>query len=217
MFGAVAKPTATASNVTFPHWKWLQFRDGSGILVQKGDELLITNMDFAILDFIAEYLRCGVLDFFLPLVTHLGDGGWFWIVLTLVLLIPKSTRKYGGAMALALIFDLLLCNITIKPLVGRVRPYDLRQGMELMITAPHDYSFPSGHTAASFAGSGALYFMKAKGRIPALILATVIGFSRLYLFVHYPTDVVCGAILGLICGFLGAYFARKIPVLEKNQ
>lgn len=178
---------------------------------------MITNMDFAILDFIAEHFRCGILDTLVPLVTHLGDGGWFWIALAVVLLIPEKTRKYGVAVAMALIFDLLLCNVTIKPLVQRVRPYDIRQGMELLISAPHDYSFPSGHTAASFAAAGALMFMKAKGRIPALILATVIGLSRLYLYVHYPSDVVCGAILGLICGFLGAYFAREIPVLEKKQ
>lgn len=178
---------------------------------------MITNMDFAILDFIAEHFRCGVLDTLVPLVTHLGDGGWFWIALAVVLLIPKKTRKYGVAVAMALIFDLLLCNVTIKPLVQRVRPYDIRQGIELLISAPHDYSFPSGHTAASFAAAGALMFMKAKGRIPALILATVIGLSRLYLYVHYPSDVVCGAILGLICGFLGAYFAREIPNLEKKQ
>lgn len=178
---------------------------------------MITNMDFAILDFIAEHFRCGVLDTLVPLVTHLGDGGWFWIALAVVLLIPKKTRKYGAAVALGLIFDLLFCNVTIKPLVQRVRPYDIRQGIELLITAPHDYSFPSGHTAASFAAAGALMFMKAKGRIPALILAVVIGLSRLYLYVHYPSDVVCGAILGLICGFFGAYFARKIPNLEKKQ
>lgn len=184
--------------------------------MQKGDGVLITNIDFAILDFIREHLRCAVLDFLLPLVTHLGDGGWFWIVLTLVLLIPKKTRKFGGAMALALILDLLLCNVTVKPLVGRTRPYDLRQGIELMIAAPHDYSFPSGHTAASFASAGALLFMKAPGRIPALILAGVIGFSRLYLFVHYPTDVVCGALLGLFCGWLGAYFAKKIKLFAEK-
>lgn len=178
---------------------------------------MITNIDFAILDFIAEHFRCGVLDRLVPLVTHLGDGGWFWIALAVVLLIPKKTRKYGAAVAMALIFDLILCNVAIKPLVQRVRPYDIRQGMELLISAPHDYSFPSGHTAASFAAAGALMFMKAKGRIPALILALVIGLSRLYLYVHYPSDVVCGAILGLICGFLGAYFARKIPNLEKKQ
>lgn len=178
---------------------------------------MITNIDFAILDFIANRVRCGVLDALVPLVTHLGDGGWFWIALAVVLLIPKNTRKYGVAVALALIFDLILCNVTIKPLVQRVRPYDIRQGIELLISAPHDYSFPSGHTAASFAAAGALLFMKAKGRIPALILAVIIGLSRLYLYVHYPSDVVCGAILGLVCGFLGCYLARKTGFFEKKQ
>lgn len=178
---------------------------------------MITNIDFAILDFIAEHIRCGVLDTLVPLVTHLGDGGWFWIALAVVLLIPKKTRKYGAAVAMALIFDLILCNVTIKPLVQRVRPYDIRQGIELLISAPHDYSFPSGHTAASFAAAGALLFMKARGRIPALILAGVIGLSRLYLYVHYPSDVVCGAVLGLVCGFLGAYIAKKTGIFEKKQ
>ena len=178
---------------------------------------MITNIDFAILDFIAEHIRCGILDTLVPLVTHLGDGGCFWIALAVVLLIPKKTRKYGAAVAMALIFDLILCNVTIKPLVQRVRPYDIRQGIELLISAPHDYSFPSGHTAASFAAAGALLFMKARGRIPALILAGVIGLSRLYLYVHYPSDVVCGAVLGLVCGFLGAYIAKKTGIFEKKQ
>lgn len=177
---------------------------------------MITNVDFAILDFIAEYFRCGFLDRFVPLVTRLGDGGWFWILVAVILLIPRKTRKFGIAMAIAMILDLLLCNITLKPLVGRVRPYDIRSGIDLLIGAPHDYSFPSGHTAISFAGAGALYYMKAKGKWAALALAAVIGLSRLYLYVHFPTDVLCGAILGLFCGFVGAAVTKKLPFCKEN-
>lgn len=177
---------------------------------------MITNIDFAILDFIAEYFRCGFLDAVVPVVTSLGNGGWFWIALAVVLLIPKKTRKFGVSMAFALILDLILCNLTLKPLVGRIRPYDVRSGIDLLIEAPHDYSFPSGHTAASFAAAGALLFMKARGKIPAMILAAVIGLTRLYLYVHYPTDVVCGALLGIFCGFIGAVLTKNIPFFREK-
>lgn len=177
---------------------------------------MITNVDFAILDFIAEHFRCGFLDAVVPVITSLGNGGWFWIALAVLLLIPKKTRKYGVAMAIALILDLLLCNVTLKPLVARIRPYDIRTDVELIIAAPHDYSFPSGHTAASFAAAGALWFMKAKGRVPAILLAAVIGLTRLYLYVHYPTDVLCGALLGIVCGFLGAILTKKLPFFRET-
>ncbi len=177
---------------------------------------MITTIDFAILDFIRNHFTCPLLDTLVPLVTRLGDSGIIWILLTLILLFPKKTRRYGLAMAVALVLDLLLCNILIKPLVGRTRPFDLRD-VALIIPKPTDYSFPSGHTAASFAAAGALTFMGARGRIPALILGTLIALSRLYLYVHYPSDVLGGLILGLICGFAGAFCVKHLPRREINS
>jgi undecaprenyl-diphosphatase len=101
-------------------------------------------------------------------------------------------------MLTALALDVLLCNVMLKPLVGRMRPFTVNTGVELLINAPKDFSFPSGHTAASFAAAFALLFVKNKLWIPSMILASLIAFSRLYLYVHYPTDVLAGILLGLI-------------------
>lgn len=176
---------------------------------------MLTNIDFAILDFIRNHLTCSPLDTIVPLITRLGDGGIFWIALAVLLLIPRKTRKLGVAMAISMILDLLLCNILLKPLVARIRPYDLRE-VALLIEAPHDYSFPSGHTAVSFAAAGALTFMKARGKVPALVLAALIALSRLYLYVHYPTDVLGGVLVGLLCGFLGTFLTKKLPFFREE-
>ena len=116
-------------------------------------------------------------------------------------------------MAVSLLIEVLFCNLIIKTLVARVRPYDVNTAIELLIKAPTDFSFPSGHTGASFAASSGLYFAKNRLWIPAVILSVLIAFSRLYLYVHYPTDVLAGAFLGIISGWLGslivAYILKK--------
>lgn len=169
---------------------------------------VITQWDFSVLDAIAS-CRNPVLDAFFSAVTHLGDAGILWIALALSLLCIRKTRPLGLCMALALIFDLLLCNMILKPLVGRIRPYELRE-VALLIKAPHDASFPSGHTAASFAAAGVLALRRSRLAIPALILAAIIAFSRLYLYVHYPTDVIGGIAVGIVCAALGCFFGGRL-------
>ncbi len=166
----------------------------------------ITQWDFSVLEAIAS-LRTPGGDAFFSAVTRLGDGGILWILLAAGLLCFRKTRPLGLCVSLALVFDLLLCNLCLKPLVGRLRPFVLAE-VEPLIPAPRDFSFPSGHTAASFAAAGVLAFRRSKLAIPALSLAAVIGFSRLYLFVHFPTDVLGGMAVGLGCGFLGCYAGR---------
>lgn len=157
-------------------------------------------------------LHTPVLDKFMTSVTKLGNAGIFWIILmVLFLLIPKM-RKTGVVMAAALIIDLLLCNVLLKNLVARTRPYDVNTGIQLLVAKLRDYSFPSGHTAASFASAAALYFAGEKKLWkPALVLACLIAVSRLYLYVHYPTDVLGGVVIGIIAGYLGY---RLVKVLE---
>ena len=158
-------------------------------------------------------LHTPVLDKFMTSVTKLGNAGIFWIILTVLifLLIPKM-RKTGVVMAAALIIDLLLCNVLLKNLVARTRPYDVNTGIQLLVAKLRDYSFPSGHTAASFASVAALYFAGEKKLWkPALVLACLIAVSRLYLYVHYPTDVLGGVVIGIIAGYLGY---RLVTVLE---
>lgn len=166
--------------------------------------------ELGILDFIQENLRCAFLDWFMPLVTVLGDGGIFWILLTVALLIVPKTRRLGFVCAVSLLIDLALCNGLLKNLIARTRPYDVNPNIQLLIPKPGDYSFPSGHAAASFTVVGALAANKSKLWIPACVLSVVIALSRLYLYVHYPTDVLGGAALGIAFGFLGNLLSNFI-------
>ena len=175
-------------------------------------------MEFAILDWIQAHLRCGFLDAVLPVITRTADHGELWIILALVLLAIRSQRKYGAAVACGLVLDLVSCNLLLKPLVGRIRPFAVNAAVELLVKAPLDASFPSGHTAASFA---AVFALKAAGSPlwkPALAVAVVIAFSRLYLYVHWPSDVLAGVLLGAAVGWAGAKLAKKAgKIIEKRK
>lgn len=169
------------------------------------------NIELKILDWF-QTLHTSVLDKFMTSVTKLGNAGIFWIILTVLFLLIPKMRKTGVVMAAALIIDLLLCNVLLKNLVARTRPYDVNTGIQLLVAKLRDYSFPSGHTAASFASAAALYFTGEKKLWkPALVLACLIAVSRLYLYVHYPTDVLGGVVIGIIAGYLGY---RLVKVLE---
>lgn len=165
--------------------------------------------DFSLLDAIQSNLRTVWLDTIFPYLTKLGDAGIIWILLTVVFLCIPSKRRTGITLAVALVIDLILCNGILKPLVARIRPYDLHHGINLLIAAPTDYSFPSGHTAASFAAASVLIYRKDRLWIPALVLAVLIAFSRLYLYVHYPTDVLFGIVVGVFSGWVGFLIVRR--------
>ena len=164
------------------------------------------------LDWIQENLRCGFLDWFMPLITKLGDGGVFWIIVTLLGFIPKRTRKYAHVAAIGLILCLVCGNVLLKPLVARIRPYDANTAMQgkLLVKALSDYSFPSGHTQASFAVACSICYWSRKWGVPALILATLIALSRLYLYVHYPTDVLAGLCFGVVFSLIGLAICNKL-------
>lgn len=152
-----------------------------------------------IIFWIQNHLRVGFLTPLVQAITSLGNAGLFWILLTACLLLFKKTRRAGLCCALALILDLLVVNIAIKPLVDRIRPYNVIEDIVVLTRLPSDPSFPSGHSAASFAAAWALFRAQKKPLgIPALVLAGLIALSRLYVGVHYPTDVLCGALIGII-------------------
>ena len=161
-------------------------------------------IEIQILDWLQK-LHTPVLDHIMCSITHLGDAGAFWILLAAVLLLVPKTRKSGLIVAGALLMDVLFCNVLLKPIVARTRPFDVNTAIQLLVNRPVDYSFPSGHTAASFASVAGL-FMAGEKRLwkPALVLAVLIAFSRLYLYVHYPTDVLGGLLLGLLSGYIGS-------------
>ncbi|MBR3973844.1 MAG: phosphatase PAP2 family protein [Oscillospiraceae bacterium] len=177
--------------------------------------ILAEGFDLPILDWIQANLANPVLDKIMPYITMLGNGGIFWIACALIMMAIPKTRKTGLGMAFALIFGLVICNITLKPLIGRIRPYDyqsefLNTTITLLVKTPHDFSFPSGHTIASFEAATVILLNGKKLGIPAMILAVLIAFSRLYLYVHYPTDVIASVILGVLFAVIGNLLAHKL-------
>ena len=190
-------------------------------------------IEFQILDALQK-IHTPVLDGVMCLITSLGNAGIIWILLTIALLInPKirrtkdgtscrlfgeSGRRSGCILLAALILDLILCNGILKNLFHRVRPYDIRTSIELLVKRPLDYSFPSGHTAASFAAVVALSFAGEKRAWKAaLVLACLIAFSRMYLYVHYPTDVLGGVLVGILAGYGGYRVVKALEQYKKEK
>lgn len=170
----------------------------------------MTQVELNILHWIQENLRTELLDGVLRGISSLGDAGMFWIVLSLVLMCFRKTRRAGFAAAAALLLMQISGNMVLKPVIERARPCDIDQTVELLIARPHGSSFPSGHTASSFAVVFALFYIRSFWWKWALGLAAPIAFSRMYLFVHYPTDIIGGIALGLVCGWLGAKIGRRL-------
>ncbi|MBQ3225820.1 MAG: phosphatase PAP2 family protein [Clostridia bacterium] len=166
-------------------------------------------MDFWILDGIRNLFSCPFLDFLMPKISLLGEIGFIWLVSAAVLLCTKQYRREGFYILLSLLAGLLICNLTLKPLVARSRPCWLNPAAELIVSVPHDFSFPSGHATSSFAAAASIYYANRKFGIVAFIVATVMAFSRLYLYVHFPSDVLAGAAIGFACGYFVPRWAEK--------
>lgn len=167
-------------------------------------------LELGILDWIQLHLRCGFLDWLMPFVSGLSNHGEVWILLAAVLLLIRRQRARGLSAAFALALDLITCNKILKPLIGRIRPFAFRPDLSLLVPPPGDASFPSGHTAAAFA---VVFALKASGSPlwrPALALAAATAFSRLYLYVHWPTDVLGGVLLGAAVGWAGAKLTKAL-------
>lgn len=175
-------------------------------------------IDFVILDWIQEHLRCGFLDAVMPAITNLAWNGLIWIILASVLLLVRKYRKCGMTMLVGLAAGSLVSNLLIKNLVGRPRPVWINQNIEILVTIPQDFSFPSGHSTASFAAAAVLLHYDKRFGIPALVLAVLIAFSRLYLYVHFPSDVAAGTLIGIVIGMLAVRFMEGFlfPRLSKR-
>lgn len=169
---------------------------------------VIQQLDWTILHGIQDSLRCGFLDFVMPKITTLGNGGAIWIILAVSLMISRKYRKYGFVMISALAVGALIGNVCIKPLVARARPCWI-ESVSLLIQNPKDYSFPSGHTLSSVIGAVVLTAANRKFGWFAIPLAALIAFSRLYLYVHFPSDVLTAAVMGVIIGVAVVKLANR--------
>lgn len=147
-------------------------------------------------------LHMSWLDPIVSFYTKLGDAGLLWIVLSLAMLLWKPTRKAGALALGAMVLGLIVTNLTIKPLISRPRPW-LDWPIVPLVTEKDPNSFPSGHTCAAFAAG--MVWVRALpwkwGRIAAVVAAVVMGLSRLYVGVHYPADVLAGAVIGSLCAW----------------
>ena len=163
----------------------------------------LIELDGNVLLWIQEYLRNDFLNVIMKIITSLGDAGFVWILFAVIMLFFKKTRKVGIMVGMALIGSIIFNNLILKNLFQRTRPYEVVEGLKNLIGKQSDFSFPSGHTGSSIA-AGIVMFKELPKRfgIPALILGILISFSRLYAGVHYPTDVIVGAIMGAVSALL---------------
>lgn len=159
----------------------------------------LMQLDGGVLLWIQEYVRNDFLTPLMIFITTLGDAGMIWIGIAIVLLCFKKTRNVGLLVGFSLIGSLVVNNIILKNLIARIRPYEVVEGLSILIEKPGEFSFPSGHTGSSFA-AGVILFLACpkKYGIPALVLAFLISISRMYVGVHYPTDVLGGMVTGTI-------------------
>jgi len=167
---------------------------------------IIRNFDSAIIESIRSHTKCKFLDYVMPFITKLGNAGMIWIVIALAFLNSEKYRTYGFMLGISLLACLLIGNLTLKPLVERTRPCDINTVIQLLIARPTDFSFPSGHTMSSFAAACVVFQANSNMGIAAFVLASLIAFSRLYLYVHYPSDILAGMIIGVLISVAVIWF-----------
>ncbi len=173
--------------------------------IQAWDEKILLNLT---------HKRTSLLNKIMILITTVGNHGYIWFVFAAPFLVMNRWRITGFTILVALCFTWLGGEVTIKHIVGRVRPCNKSFEEYLLIENPPHYSFPSGHSSSSFAVSVVMFFMCQQLFIPVFIFAALMAFSRMYLLVHYPTDVIAGALFGVICGCVAVPVSAYIPFFD---
>ncbi len=178
---------------------------------------LIKHIDEVILIFIKDNLSNNFFNIIMPIISALGNIGFIWILSAIVMISMKKYRNYGFAVITALAIGYLIGNIILKNIFARIRPYNMIEGIELLIAPLSDFSFPSGHTLSSFAAAMIIFAANKRWGIPAFILASLIAFSRMYLFVHYPTDIIAGILIGLFSAYITLLIFKKCGWIKNTQ
>lgn len=161
-----------------------------------------------------------VLTAIMKVITTLGNAGCFWIAITLLLLFFSKNKKMGWTSFASLILTLVVTNLILKNACARMRPYfvpGIGEGLNLLIPKPSEFSFPSGHTSCSFSSAVAIFTRDKKWGTAAIILAALIGVSRMYFTVHYPTDIIGGLIVGVINGIIAYYIINFLYKKRENK
>lgn len=170
----------------------------------------INQFEIGILNFIRETFSCKFLDYLFVAITSLSDKGIFWIILAIILLCFKKTRKTGIYLATVLIIGEILGNQILKKIFERPRPYTVNPTATIIIDKLSSFSFPSGHSRCAVECAVAIFVNNKRWGIVAIVVAVLTCLSRIYLYVHYPTDVLAGAILGIIDGLLAVFIIKKL-------
>lgn len=176
----------------------------------------IKQIDEAVLIFIKDNLSNNFFNIIMPIISALGNIGFIWILSAIIMISIKKYRNYGFAVLTALAIGYIIGNIILKNIFARIRPYNMIEGIELLIEPLSDFSFPSGHTLSSFAAATVIFAANKKWGISAFILASLIAFSRMYLFVHYPTDILAGIVIGIFAAWITLLTFRKLGWIENK-
>lgn len=177
---------------------------------------IIYKFDFAVL-FALQKIHCTLLNVFFAFFTYIGSGGILWIAAAVVLLCIRNKRTAGLAASIALILELVVNEWIIKHIFERPRPFTLHPEIDTIVAKPSSFSFPSGHTCSSFAAATAIFMFDRRLGSIAYVIAAIIGFSRNYFFIHYPTDVICGALEGVLLGLLAAVIVKRVILACKKR
>ncbi len=170
---------------------------------------VIQNFDFAILDGIQNIMQCGFFDKLMPVISFIG-GGIIWVIFGLCFLFNKRYRFNGIRLITAFTITVLITEFLIKPFFMRERPFMMNTEHFLIVSEPFGSSFPSAHSSSSFASAMQFFGISKKAGIIASIAAAAVAFSRLYLYVHFPTDVFAGILIGVAFGMIVFICAEKI-------
>lgn len=174
-------------------------------------------MELEILNFIQQYFVNPVLNVIFIFCTTIVEHGEVWILAAIVMLITKKYRRTGLLVLIVLLLTFLSSEFLIKNIVCRPRPFLANPDVELLIKPPSGYSFPSSHSAVSFASATVIFYFSRKFGVAAYILATLVAFSRMYLYVHYPTDVLCGIILGIVWALIVLFVYNHCKLSAKTK
>lgn len=173
-------------------------------------------MDTKILDFIAKNMRSDWLDFLMKVFTFIGEAGIFGIAIAILCLCFKNYRKTGMYILITMALGFLIGNLLLKNVIARDRPCVVHPELVHTISCPSGYSMPSGHTLHSFIPAFVLLFNKKwKSGIITFVLASLIAFSRMYFYVHYPSDILFGFLLAALLSFVVWILFTKVKKLNQ--